>query len=469
MFAQRESEVGSLKYLQLFETLEKQVELNEALLAKQFDKRQLPNLKRHLYTQIMSSLRLQKRKENVAIQLREHLDFANILYSKGLYLQALKIIDKAKTLAIKISDELMLLQLLEFGKIIETRHITRSGTDSVTHLTEFTGELMTNVNNRLLLSNLRIKLHSGYIKYGHVHSEEEADRFKALYQKRLDGINENELGLIERAYYYQSRVWYHFILLEMEHCFLCAVHWLDLFKGEGRFSHRDANLMMRAYHYILTTLYHLGKKEEYVNYLNEFEKFRKDNYSKFNKNSQIISFIYVHNGRLNKYILTQQYELGLEAISKTLARINRYRNNLDGHRILVLHYKIALLYIMSGNSDKAVKYLNNILNNKLANLRNDIQGYARLAFLMAHYDIENFDVMEYELKSIKNYFAKYSISGKIPYLILDFLQKVIKLPYATQKKSFRSFSADLKLHFKNKYERRSMLYLNILEWVEMKI
>jgi len=468
-FALRESDGGTLKYLQLFEILEKQNELDEAELTQQIDKSQLPNLKRHLYTQIMISLRLQKRKENVAIQLREYLDFANILYSKGLYLQSLQIIEKAKTLAIKINDELILLQLLEFGKIIETRHITRSGTDRVTHLTEFTDELLFNINNRLKLSNLRIQLHGSYIEYGHVSSNEEAKKVKDLYLKSLEEVRENDLGLMERAYYYQSRVWYHFILWEMDQCYESAVLWLDLFKIEGKYLHRDTNLMMRAYHYILTALYHLDDIETYVAYLDEFEKFRYDNYKKFNRNSQIISFIYVHNGRLNKYILNKNYQEGLAAIPKTLARIKKYNKSLDSHRILVLYYKIAILYIMAGKADKAIKYLHNIISNKLGNLREDIQGYARLAFLMAHYDIENYDVVERELTSIKNYFSKISIDISTPELILRFFKKVVDLPVKEKKEAFLQFSSELQQLFENKYARRGILYLNITEWVGNKL
>ena len=467
-FALRESEGGALKYLQLFEVLEKQNELDEKELIKQFDKLQLPNLKRHLYTQIMISLRLQKRKENVAIQLREYLDFANILYSKGLYLQSLQIIEKAKTLAIKINDELILLQLLEFGKIIETRHITRSGTNRVTHLTDVTDELLVNINNRLKLSNLRIRLHGSYIEYGHVSSNDEAEEVKNLYLKTLEEVKENDLGLMERAYYYQSRVWYHFILWEMELCYESAVLWLDLFKIEGKYLHRDTNLMMRAYHYILTALYHLDKIETYVKYLDEFEKFRVDNYKKFNRNSQIISFIYVHNGRLNKYVLTKNYQDGLSSIPKTLARIKKYKKSLDSHRILVLYYKIAILYIMAGKAEKAIKYLHNIINNKLGNLREDIQGYARLAFLMAHYDIENYDVIDRELLSIQKHFSKMTLDISTPELTLRFFKKIIDLPQSDRNAAFRKFSDELQQLFKNKYERRGLLYLNILEWVERK-
>jgi len=468
-FAKRESEDGALKYLKLFEVIDKQDRLDENALAEQFEKRKLPNLKRHLYTQIMVCLRLLQRNENITIQLREFLDFANLLYGKGHYLQSLQIIEKAKNLAVKTNDELILLQLLEFEKIIESRHITRNGISKVSALTRETDKLVRNINNRLKFSNLRLNLHGRYIKYGHSRSREEDIEVKALYQERLESVDISEFALIEKAYYYQAKVWFHFILMEIDKCYDNAYQWLQLFKVERKYVHRDINLMMRAYHYILTCLYHLGRRKEYVKYLDEFENFRNDNYSKFNSNSQIISFIYVHNGRLNKYVLTKTYSEGLKIIPKTLSRIKRYKNNLDSHRILVLHFKIALLYIMAGNAADAIRYLNGIMNNKVNSLREDIQGFARIAFLMAHYDLENYDVIHNELKRIKKYFAKLSLGIASPNLMLEFFTKAVNSPIYERKKLEKDLATKLEKLFKDKYERRGILYLNANEWISDKI
>jgi len=243
-YAQREADSSGYKYLQLFDVLEKQHSLDEGLLTSHFDKKKLPNLKRHLYSQIMISLKLQQSQSSVTIQLREFLDYATILYSKGLYLQSLKIIGKAKVLAGKINDELSLLQLLEFEKIIESRHITRTGTDRVAELTEETSQLMVSVANRLSVSTLRLQLHGGYIKYGHVTSEAAAREVRELYEAQLAAADVDGLGLIESAYYYQAKVWYHFILLEMEAVLACAQRWLSLFTSEGQYVHRDTNSYM---------------------------------------------------------------------------------------------------------------------------------------------------------------------------------------------------------------------------------
>ena len=64
-------------------------------------KQQLSNLKAHLYKQILISLRMNPMHKNIRIQIREQLDFATILYQKGLYKQSLKVLEKAKILALK--------------------------------------------------------------------------------------------------------------------------------------------------------------------------------------------------------------------------------------------------------------------------------------------------------------------------------------------------------------------------------
>jgi tetratricopeptide (TPR) repeat protein len=67
---------------------------------------------------------------------------------------------------------------------------------------------------------------------------------------------------------------------------------------------------------------------------------------------------------------------------------------MDRHRILVFYYKIASLYFGSGDFDKSIDYLNKIINWKV-DLRTDLQCYARLLHLIAHYELGNFDLLEY--------------------------------------------------------------------------
>ncbi|MBP7643228.1 MAG: hypothetical protein KA767_07805, partial [Saprospiraceae bacterium] len=99
VYANRIQDSDTLKYVQLFELMDKQKDLNEPQILqklKDTDKSQYSNLKRHLYKQIMISLRMIYIQKKADIEIREYLDFVDILYSKGLYIQSLKLLEKAK-------------------------------------------------------------------------------------------------------------------------------------------------------------------------------------------------------------------------------------------------------------------------------------------------------------------------------------------------------------------------------------
>src|SRR5688572_17985013 len=137
LYITRSSGKQDLKIIQLFDALDKLTEYDEKLLLKKLSdvtKPQLNNLKTHLYKQLLASLRLLKTAENTDLQLSEMLDHARVLYNKGLKLQALKILEKAKETAKANHKFNYLAQVISLEKKIETLHITRSTLDKTESL-----------------------------------------------------------------------------------------------------------------------------------------------------------------------------------------------------------------------------------------------------------------------------------------------------------------------------------------------
>ena len=99
LFVKRNQASEDILFLQLFDVLDKQKEYDEELILKKLPaikKRQLSNLKAHLYKQLLTSLRLLNKNHNEDIQIREMVDYAKVLYNKGLYRQSLESLEKAK-------------------------------------------------------------------------------------------------------------------------------------------------------------------------------------------------------------------------------------------------------------------------------------------------------------------------------------------------------------------------------------
>ena len=160
LYVQRNSGTSDLKIIQLFDALDKMEDYDEELLLrkqKNIQKQQLPNLKAHLYKQILASLRILKDDNNIDLQLHEHMDYARILYNKGLPLQSLKTLDRIKEIARSNNQVTFWLQALIFEKKIEALHITRS----IENRAEILSREVDELNARLImigkLSNLSLR------------------------------------------------------------------------------------------------------------------------------------------------------------------------------------------------------------------------------------------------------------------------------------------------------------------------
>jgi hypothetical protein len=175
------------KFLNLFNLLDKTNVYDEAAIIKSgiVKKQQLANVKAHLYKQILISLKLNPSHQNMRSQIREQLDFASILYHKGLYRQSLKILDKAKETAIQNEEKNLAYEIVELEKVIESQYITRSISSRADELSIQAKELSRLNVITSKLSNLSLQLYGIFLKTGYAKNEEEANIITNYFNKRL--------------------------------------------------------------------------------------------------------------------------------------------------------------------------------------------------------------------------------------------------------------------------------------------
>ena len=232
LYIKRNSSNQDLKVIQLFDALDRQNEYDEKALLKKLSstKTQLANLKTHLYKEILASLRLIKITESIDLQLHEQLDYARILYNKGLYLQSLKLLDKAKEIATAYNQDSFLIQVVSLEKKIETLHITRSMKDRNDLLTEEANEINERRSRITKLSNLALQMYSWYVKNGHARNVEDEKRVQQYFDENLPLGAREFTGFYERLYLYQSICWYNFIRQDFLMYYRYAQKWMQLFE-----------------------------------------------------------------------------------------------------------------------------------------------------------------------------------------------------------------------------------------------
>ncbi len=472
LFAERIKRSDELLYMNLFDIMDKQKKLDEDSIRSKLGNPspvKYSNAKRHLYEQILTSLRMLNKSKRSNIQLREYIDFVYILYGKGLQLQALKVLQKAKKLAIAQHHDFSLITIIELEKLIHSRHITRTETRPIQELTEQASEKIDTLANRVKLSNLKMLLHRFYIVNGHVKNEQEAQEVRQFFNQQIPAIGNEALGQMEKVLLYQSHVWYYYILNDFENCYEYALKWVQVFQEYDELQTRDINLFLRGYHYLLTCSYNLRKQESYAQYHGELEKFRKTNYHRFDRNTQVLSFLYTHSGRLNLHFLNGSFDEGVKSIKTTLARLERYKDILDKHKVMIFYYKIAWMYLANGQPGKSIKYLNYILDMTNVSLRTDIQAYARLMFLMVHYELENYNLLPSLIRNYHSFFTKKDLDNKVQSCFLQFFKEIINAPILDRKPVMKKFLNKLQDLENNKYEQRAFLYLDSITWLQAQV
>lgn len=460
-----------LKIVLLFDALDKMDEYNEELLLKKhksIKKQQLSNIKAHLYRQVLASLRLMKDDDNIDLQLHEQMDYARILYNKGLYHQSLRVLDKLKQTAKSNFQLTFQIQALIFEKKIEALHITRSIENRAEELSHETEEVTAHLSLLNRLSNLSLQLYSWYIKMGHARDEKDVNAVKMFFEANLPVHNVYKLGFYEKMYLYQSHCWYNFILQDLLMYYRYAQKWVNLFEEKPFMKVVESGQYIKAMHNLLSAHFDLNNFEKFAETLNEFECFSKSPEGDINANTRIQTFVYLNLAKINKHFLEGTFTEGLKLVPEIEERLEEYKLQLDRHRALVFYYKIACLYFGSGDNEKAIDYLNKIINWKV-DLRTDLQCYARLLHLIAHYELGNYDLLEYLIKSVYRFMAKMKNLSVVEEEIFRFLRKSFSLAPSKIIPAFKALKDKLERLQGNPLETRSFMYLDIIAWLESKI
>ena len=158
----------------------------------------------------------------------------------------------------------------------------------------------------------------------------------------------------------------------------------------------------------------------------------------------------------------------MNLVPHIMDKLNEYYLYLDRHRILVFYYKIASLYFGSGDYETAIDYLNKIINWKV-DLRTDLQCYARLLHLIAHYELGNYELLEYLFKSVYRFMAKMGNLSVVEEEIFKFLRRSFRVTPRQLKEEFERLLSKLKALENNRLETRAFAYLDIISWLESKI
>ena len=168
-----------------------------------------------------------------------------------------------------------------------------------------------------------------------------------------------------------------------------------------------------------------GIIESSKQYVEEFEKFSRSEVAAQHDNNRMQTFIYMNTCKDKPAFYEGHFQRRTDAGALSLKRNWRNMHCIStGTAYLFLITRSLSLYFGSGDYETCIDYLQKIINGQV-DLRNDLQCYARLLHLMAHYELGNYEIMEYLTKSVYRFMAKMENLTVIEEEMFRFLAKYI--------------------------------------------
>mgnify|MGYP001166952363 FL=1 len=472
LFVNRNQSSEDKLFMQLFDLLDKNGEYNEEHILKRIPKlkkSQLSNVKANLYRQILLCLRNVHKNPAQEISIRENLDYAQILYQKGLYKQSLDLLEKSKKAALINRNYNLALHVLDFERHIESQHITGSMFGKAEEIRNLSQQLVQKQVIRNDLANFSLLLYGYYLQFGYVKDKNDYRFIKEFFQANKPAVKSSDLDFYEKLSLYQSYVWFHNMTQDFAHYYQYAQKWVDLFKEDPGKKYTDTSLYLKGIHNVLNALFMAQRYDKFLPAYEHLIDLGKDTKFLSDQNTLSLWTLFQHIHGINRIFLTAGYSNGIEEIKLLEQIINRNIYHWDLNRLLVFYYKIACVYFGAGDLNRAILYLNKITNHVFPNFRQDIQCFARILNLIAHFDLGNEVLVSYKVKSVYRFLLKMEDLQEVQKEIFRFLRKTPVMSREDVIPEFIKLKSKLTLLMKDPYERRPFLYLDIIAWLESKI
>jgi tetratricopeptide (TPR) repeat protein len=472
LFATRAGATPDSKFIRLFDAIDKSKQPDDEPLINRIGitAGKLSNLKRHLYQQVLTSLRLIYINKEIDIELREQIDFTRILYGKGHYLDALRLLERAKDIAVKHNQDILHLEILELQKLIEARHVTlsRQVDNKMDLLLKESSERNESVMNTSRIFSLNIQLHGLYIEHGHSRTQQERTENEAFWnkaQREITGRGPSDYTFNQKVNLFQANMWFHYLQLDFTAALEVALEAATCFTLEKLMTVKDPDLYLRCLYYVTMFGFLNNQVNTVQRYLTLIDKFLDNNNTLLNRNTRYLGDVYRNLSRFNLFFMNGEFDNAYSFGQALLAEHKAGGFAPNSHRWALFLYKCAGACFLTKRYDEALDYLNDIINMRSGIFREDLLINTRILHAICNFELANYSLVDYHLKSVNRLLNRSRETAKVHTLAASTLRRLLRAPIAEHNEVFEKLKTDLTIYNDHPFEQKAMLYLDLAYWL----
>ena len=465
---------GDKNYLKIFDIIDKQAVYDELGIKNEFEGerfvKHFPSEKNHLYKLILKSLRAYYSDNSITAILNQEIKNIEILYKKALYKECDKFLRRAKKMAKQHEKfyywfELIRLEKMLLEESFEEGIFTRSLDDLIIEEQEVIAKLRNLAEYHVLYSKVNYAFRSeGYVR------DPKARQIIAEVSENYLIIGKNT-AISKRAaticYYTQGFCYSSDNKTDLSFIAFAQVK---------RILDENPDLRKDLIPRYLRTIYnliiiHIGRNEfrsafkliEELRALNKTEGYN-------SVDIQVRVFRATDMAELIIYDKLGEYQKALDIINNIKDKLELYKGKLNKEYLISFYLKFAFTYFGAGDYNKALFWLNKILNDNEQTLRQDLYSYARLFNLIVHFELKNYELIDYLVKSTQRFLSKRKRDYLLEKTFISYIRKINK--YSNSEKLsdvFIEFRQEMERLFKEPENRIMLNYFDYLSWLDSKI
>ncbi|HET6990959.1 MAG TPA: hypothetical protein VFJ43_06525 [Bacteroidia bacterium] len=466
-------ETGEGKFIRLFDRLERMKKYDDKKIVEDdsdLSRRQIANQKSFLYDYLLKCLRSCNSPGATDIILADLIGYARILYDKCLYRDCIRMIDRAKKLAIKNERTVQLLELLDLEKLVIKQTVNVNHAKRVEETVLRTQKVLQEIETVNKFENLSIRLNVFYVQTGFIRDKNDLLKVEHFFHKALPSYDERKLNFHEKLYLYYALTGYYFFIQDFRNGYRYAKEWVGLFDDRPEMVRNHTELYIRALNSLLVVLNKFSAIGEFETVHRRLValKRREDREMTENINLNLFKAIYVH--EINRHFIRGEFRSGTRVVSKLQHELNQLLPLLDHNSVLLIDYKIACLYFGADQYKNALYWLNRIIREKDISVREDLHAFARILALICHNELGNDLLAESHIKSLYRFLLKKGNLTAYHKLILSFIRKLHRnLSPKELNRLFLELKEKMQPLTKQRFEKRAFYYFDIISWLESKI
>lgn len=352
---------------------------------------------------------------------------------KSLYKEAMTVLRKGKRLAKKYEQHLLLIELNQEEKKIIAKDLNIRSFEKILDIRDQEEkELQFHITEDTYY-NLYLKLHTILSRARFARSKDQEQQIDELFRDPLLKRKEPPDTFLSKFYHYRIYALYHFARDEYQKMEWYTRRQLELVYAHPGQIEKNPMIYVEILNYWLTVLRRLERFDELPHAIQQMKeapfKFLKNKNPQVNTHAFLISSVF----ETDMYIETGNFENGLRlipVISRKLEEINM--DDIQTERLLVLYFNLAYLYFGACQYGKALYWLNKLLNDSHIYIRENLQVTSRIFNMIIHYELENYDMLEYQVRSTYRFLIQKKQLYRYEILLLEFIRK--RLPKIPGKK-----------------------------------